>query len=505
MLLPAHARDLVHAALDRGQHPQSQQVDLEKARVGARVLVPLHEVASLHRRGLHRAQVDQRRGRDDHPAGVLGGVARQAVCLRAELDQRAPALRVRAPRADRLGHAAPEVVDVAVHVGRARDALDLAGRQPERLAEIADHALPAVGRERGHQRGALGAVAVVHARDQLLADVAREVEVDVGQRRDLLVQEAPEQQLVADRVDVREAGQVADDRADAGPAAAPGREQAARRARAAHLHRDLARQLEHVVVEQEEARQPELADHAQLLFQPCACLAVLAVVRIALVQPRAAQLGELVVGLGILRAGIAVAEVAREVELDPFREPRGLRDRVGMVGEPRRHVGGGDHHRCAVATALGLGLVEARQQAHRHERVLETRAVRMVGVHVARRNAGHAQPLGELREHAVARAVAAPERALELDAEALAPERGEQPIPVAHGRAVARAAGQAQKPVRVLLHLFERGVRRRALARVRRACARVPRSAAGRGWSSRCGRRRAASGAHRRPGSAPFP
>ena len=52
--------------------------------------------------------------------------------------------------------------------------------------------LPAVGRERRHERGALGAVALVHARDQLLADVAREVEVDVGQRRDLLVQEAPE-------------------------------------------------------------------------------------------------------------------------------------------------------------------------------------------------------------------------------------------------------------------------------------------------------------------------
>jgi hypothetical protein len=31
----------------------------------------------------------------------------------------------------------------------------------------------------------------VHARDQLLADVAREVEVDVRQRGELLVEEAP--------------------------------------------------------------------------------------------------------------------------------------------------------------------------------------------------------------------------------------------------------------------------------------------------------------------------
>ena len=69
------------------------------------------------------------------------------------------------------------------------------------------------------------AVALVHARDQDLADVAREVEVDVRQRRELLVEEAPEQQLVGDRVDVAEAGEVADDRGDARAAAAAGRQQ----------------------------------------------------------------------------------------------------------------------------------------------------------------------------------------------------------------------------------------------------------------------------------------
>ena len=52
-------------------------------------------------------------------------------------------------------------------------------------------------------------------------------------------------------------------------------------------------------------------------------------------------------------------------------------------------------------------------------------------------------------------------------AEALAPERGEQAPPMALGRAVARAAGQADDALRVLLHLLERRVRRCALARVR--------------------------------------
>ena len=219
-------------------------------------------------------------------------------------------------------------------------------------------------------------------------------------------------------------------------------------------------------MEQEEARQPELADHAQLLLQPSTRLAVLAVVGVALVQPRPAQLGELAVCLGVLRSRVAVAEVAREVELDALRDARGLRDRLGMVGEPGRHLGGGDHHGRCVAAALGLALVEGRQQPHRDERVLQPRAVRVVGVHVARRDAGHAQALGEASEQPVARAVAAPERALELDAKAIAAEGRQQALPVALGRAVARAAGQAHDALRVLGDLRERRVRRRSLARV---------------------------------------
>ena len=160
-----------------------------------------------------------------------------------------------------------------VAVGAARHALDLARRQAEHLAQLADRAARAEGREGRDQRRAVVAVALVHARDQPLADVAREVEVDVGQPVEVLVQEAPERELVGDRVDVREAGQVADERGDRGAAAAPGRQQRAHRVRPAHLDGDLARQLEHLVVQQEEAGQPEPVDHPQLLLQARAGLA----------------------------------------------------------------------------------------------------------------------------------------------------------------------------------------------------------------------------------------
>ena len=105
----------------------------------------------------------------------------------------------------------------------------------------------------------LAAVPLGDADDQLLADVAREVEVDVGDRGELAVEEAADRQIGLDRVDVGEAGQVADDRADRAAAAAAGRERVAGRAGAAHLDGDLAGELEHLPVEQEEPGELQLA------------------------------------------------------------------------------------------------------------------------------------------------------------------------------------------------------------------------------------------------------
>ena len=218
--------DELDAALDGGEHPQPEQVDLQKARVRAGVLVPHDHLAPLHGGGHDRAAVDQRAGGDDHPAGVLGEVAGQAVRLLGQRAQPAPAALGFATGPQRGGDVAVDVLPVPA-LRAARDALDLPRRQAERLAQLADRAARAEGREGGHERGAIAPEALVHARDEDLAHVAREVEVDVGQRRDLLVEEAPEQQLVGDRVDVREAGEVADDRGHRRPAPAPGRQQRA--------------------------------------------------------------------------------------------------------------------------------------------------------------------------------------------------------------------------------------------------------------------------------------
>jgi hypothetical protein len=136
-----------------------------------------------------------------------------------------------------------------IPVRTARRALDLARRQPQDLAQLADRAARTEGGEGCHQRRAVVPVAVVHARDQQGADVAREVQVDVGQAREVFVQEAPQRQLAGDRIDVREARQVADERGHRRAPPPPRRQQRAHRVRPADLDGDLARQLQHVVVQ----------------------------------------------------------------------------------------------------------------------------------------------------------------------------------------------------------------------------------------------------------------
>ena len=115
-LLAVRARDHVDALLDGGEHAEAEQVDLQEAGVGARVLVPLAHLAAGHRRRLHRHELDERPRGDDHPArdaARCGAAGRRSRCrarrTRASAASRAsPARRAaaaaprrRAPHASR--------------------------------------------------------------------------------------------------------------------------------------------------------------------------------------------------------------------------------------------------------------------------------------------------------------------------------------------------------------------------------------------------------------------
>ena len=219
--------------------------------------------------------------------------------------------------------------------------LELGERKPERLADVADRPARAVGGEARDERGVAAAVPLGDGDDQLLADVAREVEVDVGHRRELPVQEAAEREVRRDRIDVREPGQVADDRADGAAAPAPRRQRAPRRVAPPHLVRALARELEHLPVEEEEAGEPELVDQRQLLPQPPPGLTEQQSVTwwVAVGERGLADLRELPDRglLAVGEVGIAVAELGGQVELEPLRRARRFSARRrGRPGRARR-------------------------------------------------------------------------------------------------------------------------------------------------------------------------
>ena len=152
--------------------------------------------------------------------------------------------------------------------------VDLLGRDPEHLADLARGAAVAVGDHvRGHRRAG-GAVARVDVLDHALAPVAaRQVEVDVGPLAALLGQEALEEQLHPDRVDGGDAEAVAD---------------GAVRGRAAALDQDplAPAEVHDVPDDQEVAGELELADQRELVLDLAPRLLVVRPVALARARPR---------------------------------------------------------------------------------------------------------------------------------------------------------------------------------------------------------------------------
>jgi hypothetical protein len=319
----------------------------------------------------------------------------------------------------------------------------------------------------------LAPVAVADGDDQLLPDVAREVEVDVGHGGELAVEEAPDGEVGGDGIDMREAGQVADDGADRAAAPSARGKEVARRAGASNLGGDLARKLEHLPVEEEEAGEAELGDEGELLAQALVRVAAEEGrgLSVALLEGVAADARELDVGrvLAVGEVRVAVAELLREVELEPPGELAGGTDGVCVVREAGGGLVGREEDALLVATPLGLAPFERGLVPDGDEDVLEAEAAGVVRVHVSCGDGADAERLGERAQGGVAACVSAGIGALELDVEALAPEDAREAG--AGGRvrdreAVTGAAGEADETLVPLLEEGEVEARVQALVRV---------------------------------------
>jgi hypothetical protein len=226
-------------------------------------------------------------------------------------------------------------------------------------------------------------------------------------------------------------------------------------------------------VEEEEAGEAELGDEDQLLAQ--ALVGVAAEegrgLQVALLEGAAADAGELDVGriLAVGEVGVAVAELLREVELEPLGELAGGFDRVRVLREAGRRLARGEEDALLVPAPLGLAALERGPVADGDEDVLEAEAAGIVRVHVAGGDGADAQRVGERAQRGVAAGVPAGVGALELDVEALAPEGAGE----AGGRVRARdceavtgAAGEADEALVPLLEESEVEARVQALVRV---------------------------------------
>ena len=242
-----------------------------------------------------------------------------------------------------------------------------------------------------------------------------------------------------------------------------------RRVVSAHLARAVGRELEHLVVEQEEPVESEPPDQRELLVEPVSSIALVAVQPgVALLERAVADASELDARrLTVRKVRIAVAEVGGEVEAKSVGELTRSLDRVAVVGEALEHVVGREQDRLVVTATLGLRAVERRALADRDQHVLQLRATSMVRMHVAGRDRLHAERLRQVSQRGVPAHVAALVRSLELDEEALTERPGDRRrgVRVAHGEPVPRAAGEADEPLVQLEEELDRqrGIERRVL------------------------------------------
>jgi hypothetical protein len=438
---------LFERVLERREHAEAEQVDLDDAEIGAVLLVPLHDAAADHRRRLDRHHLVEPAGRDHDAARVLPEMPRQAAHAAHEVLQRGDLRRggVDAGRAQRRVGAAA-VVRVLDALEQRGDPLRRVLAEAEHLAHLAHRHARAIGDDHRGHRGAVPPVFLEHVLDHLLALVSRrEVEVDVGPFPALFGEKALEEQAHGDGVHRGDAERITDRAVGGGTASL-------------HQHRCLAGEAHDVVHDQEVAREVELLDHRQLVLELAARTRR---------DGRAVALARAVLGedaqerrLGLARRDRklreAVAQV-RERERAPLGDRARGADPGGAVGEALRHLFPRVQMLLGVAGEQAPHAIEPGLLAQADERIGEHAPVGSGVADVAGGHDGNARGLGQVHGAAIAALLLAPAVPRHVDPQALreqrtgaVEQRGCQSVVAARERAQVRG---------VLLHLGPGGER----------------------------------------------
>ncbi len=260
--------DRLHRPVDDGQRAQAEEVELHQADRLDVVLVVLGHHAAAAGLAVQRREVGQRGRRDHHAAGVFAGVAGEVFQFQRQVDQGASLLILFVGFAEFLDDPVGFLLRLfraAERIGQGQverpwrhqlgQPVDLSVGHAQYAAGIAQHRL---GRHRAVGDDLADPVATVFLRDvvdHLVASIHAEVDVEVGHRHAFGIQEALEQQVELQRVEVGDLQHPGDQRA--GTRAAAGTDRNA----------VLLAPVDEVRHDQEVARKAHLDDDVQLAFQ----------------------------------------------------------------------------------------------------------------------------------------------------------------------------------------------------------------------------------------------
>jgi hypothetical protein len=204
---PALLLDRRRRVVDQRERLEPEEVHLQEA---DRFDVVLRELGRdfLVRAAIERRELHDRPRRDHDPGGVRGRVAHEPLEPARDVDQLAHA-RLRVVRLTQGRHLGERLVDRDLDSGllrdELRDAVHVGVRHLEAAAHVADHG-PGRHRPEGDDLGHVGAAVLPgDVVDDPLAIAEAEVDVDVGHRHPLRVEEALEEQVVLHGIDVGDA------------------------------------------------------------------------------------------------------------------------------------------------------------------------------------------------------------------------------------------------------------------------------------------------------------
>ena len=409
------AVDECRGALDDGERAQPQEVELHQPRRLDIVLVELGDDAAAGRIAVQRREVGQHRGGDHDTPGVHAGVAGQAFERARQLDEvsdlvlalvQALELRLLLQRAIER--------DAELEGNELGDAIDVAVGHAEHAADVAHYGLRRHGAVGDDLRHALAPVLFRDVIDHPVAAVHAEVDVEIGHRDALGIQEALEQQVVLERIEVGNPQAVGHERARSRAAARTDR------------HAVLARPADEIGDDEKVAREAHLADDFQLALQ------ALAVSRRRAHRRREAC-GESARGFSaqeFLGAHARGQRILRQAHLPECqrqtataRDLHGVGQRLRHVGEQRRHLLRRAQVLLARVAAHAAGVREQRAVVNADARLVRFELLGFEEPHVVGRHHRGAAAAGERDRAGNVGLLERPAEALQLEVEASGKQR----------------------------------------------------------------------------------